>query len=144
MWYKIKRICIKKWKFCIVVNFFIWIVIKNYWCDIKKNEKSENILMISSEKYKKMRKKVYKQYCNVLFWTNKAHVSIGRGGGGSSWVIVSLGPISTLSHQLFVWLWVLILFCINHCEHEASLPFKKKKRKDLHLCVCFRFLFYVL
>jgi hypothetical protein len=40
-------------KFCIVVNFFIWIIIKNYWCDIK-SEKSENVLMlISSEKYKK-------------------------------------------------------------------------------------------
>jgi hypothetical protein len=29
-------------KFCIVVNFFIWIIIKNYWCDIK----SENVLML--------------------------------------------------------------------------------------------------
>lgn len=44
-------------KFCIVVNFFIWIVIKNYWCDIK-SEKSGNVLMlISSEKYKKKWKK---------------------------------------------------------------------------------------
>jgi hypothetical protein len=41
-------------RFCIVVNFFIWIVIKNYWCDIK----SENVLMlINSEKYKKKKKK---------------------------------------------------------------------------------------
>jgi len=38
-------------KFCIVVNFFIWIVIKNYWCDIK----SENVLMlIVIEKCKKV------------------------------------------------------------------------------------------
>jgi hypothetical protein len=27
------------------VNFFIWIVIKNYWCDIK-SEKSGNVLML--------------------------------------------------------------------------------------------------
>jgi len=38
-------------KFCIVVNFFIWIVIKNYWCDIK-SEKSGNILtLIGGRKY---------------------------------------------------------------------------------------------
>jgi hypothetical protein len=44
-------------KFCIVVNFFVWIIIKNYWCDIK-SEKSENVLMlISSGKYKKNEKK---------------------------------------------------------------------------------------
>jgi hypothetical protein len=41
-------------KFYIVVNFFIWIIIKNYWCDIK----SGNVLiLISSEKYKKIEKK---------------------------------------------------------------------------------------
>jgi hypothetical protein len=46
MWYKIKKICIKKWKkFYIVVNIFIWIIIKNYWCDIK-SEKSNNVLML--------------------------------------------------------------------------------------------------
>jgi hypothetical protein len=61
MWYKIKRICIKKVKkFCIVVNFFIWIVIKNYWCDIK-NEKSMNVLMFGGWKYKKVIKKLHKQ-----------------------------------------------------------------------------------
>jgi hypothetical protein len=31
--------------FCIVVNFFIWIVIKNYWYDIK-SEKSYDVLML--------------------------------------------------------------------------------------------------
>jgi hypothetical protein len=45
MWYKVKIICIKKWKFCIVVNFFIWIIIKNYWYDIK-NEKNLYVLML--------------------------------------------------------------------------------------------------
>jgi hypothetical protein len=28
-------------RFCIVVNFFIWIVIKNYWCNIKSEKKWE-------------------------------------------------------------------------------------------------------
>jgi hypothetical protein len=28
-------------KICIVVNFFIWTVIKNYWCDIKSEKKKE-------------------------------------------------------------------------------------------------------
>jgi hypothetical protein len=37
--------------FCIVVDFFIWIVIKNYWYDIK-SEKNESVLMlIVIEKY---------------------------------------------------------------------------------------------
>jgi hypothetical protein len=60
MWYKIKRICIKKWKKnCIIVSFFIWIVIKNYWCDIK-SKKGENILiLINIKKYKKLNKKKY-------------------------------------------------------------------------------------
>jgi hypothetical protein len=40
MWYKLKIICMKKWKFVgFVVDLFIWIVIKNDWCDIK-SEKS--------------------------------------------------------------------------------------------------------
>jgi len=40
MWYKIKRICIEKWKKkFILVNFFNWIVLKNYWCDIKSEKK---------------------------------------------------------------------------------------------------------
>jgi len=26
-------------KICIVVNFFIWIIIKNYWWDIKSEKK---------------------------------------------------------------------------------------------------------
>jgi hypothetical protein len=62
MLYKIKRICIKKWKFCIVVNFFIWILIKNHLCDIK-SEKIENVLMlIDSKKYKTVKnKKIRKQ-----------------------------------------------------------------------------------
>jgi hypothetical protein len=54
IWYK------KVKKFCIVVNFFIWIVTKNYWCDIK-SEESENVLMlVGIEKYKKVKKKVHK------------------------------------------------------------------------------------
>jgi hypothetical protein len=28
-------------KFCFVVGFFIWIIIINYWCDIKSEEKLE-------------------------------------------------------------------------------------------------------
>jgi hypothetical protein len=48
-------------KFCIVVNFFIWIIIINYWCDIK-SEKSENVLMlIGGKKYKKLKKKEREQ-----------------------------------------------------------------------------------
>jgi len=48
-------------KFCIVVNFFIWIVIKNYWCDIK-SEKSINVLMwIVVGKSKKVKKKKYSE-----------------------------------------------------------------------------------
>jgi hypothetical protein len=40
-------------KFCIVVNFFIWIVTKNYWYDIK----SENVMMwIVVRKNKKVKK----------------------------------------------------------------------------------------
>jgi hypothetical protein len=43
-------------KICIVVKFFIWIIIKNYWCDIK-GKKNKNILMlISDKKYKKINK----------------------------------------------------------------------------------------
>jgi hypothetical protein len=64
MWYK------KVKKFCIVVNFFIWMIIKNYWCDIKC-EKSENVLMlIGIEKYKKILKKstwiVHALVCTVM------------------------------------------------------------------------------
>jgi hypothetical protein len=40
MWYK------KVKKFYFVVNFFIWIIIKNYWYDIK-SKKNENVLMLS-------------------------------------------------------------------------------------------------
>jgi hypothetical protein len=44
-------------KFCVVVNYFIWIVIKNYLCDIK-SEKSDNVLMlIGIKKYEKVKKK---------------------------------------------------------------------------------------
>ena len=32
---KVKMFCIKKWIFLFCSNFFIWIVIKNDWCDIK-------------------------------------------------------------------------------------------------------------
>jgi hypothetical protein len=72
MWYK------KVKKFCFVVNFFIWIVIKNYLCDIK-SEKNENVLkFIDSKKYEKVKEKVHKQYTHycVLFCnlTNKAKV----------------------------------------------------------------------
>jgi hypothetical protein len=44
-------------KICIVVNFFIWILIKNYWCDIK-SEKNRNVLMwIIDRKSKKSEEK---------------------------------------------------------------------------------------
>jgi len=33
-------------KFCFVVNFFIWIVIKNYWCDIKSVKKLKCFLKV--------------------------------------------------------------------------------------------------
>jgi len=60
-------------KSCIVVNFLIWIIIKNYWCDIK-SEKSVNVLMlISSEKYKKKNEKKGTWtvlLCNVARQTN--------------------------------------------------------------------------
>jgi hypothetical protein len=57
MWYKVKRICIEKWKsFVLKRIFFIWIIIINYLCDIK-SEKSENVLMcIAIEKCDKVRK----------------------------------------------------------------------------------------
>jgi hypothetical protein len=44
-------------KFCIVVNFYIWIVIKNYWWDIK-NEKIENFFDVDEwwKIYKKKKK----------------------------------------------------------------------------------------
>jgi hypothetical protein len=54
-------------KFCIVVNFFIWIGIKNYWYDIK-SEKSDNVLMlIGSEKYKKVHEhsNIITLFCSV-------------------------------------------------------------------------------
>jgi len=48
-------------KFCIVMNFFIWIVIKNYWSDIK-SEKSENVLIyIVIGKCKKLKLKKCEQ-----------------------------------------------------------------------------------
>jgi len=62
-------------KFCIVVNFFIWIVIKNYWCDIK-SEKSENVLMLigGKKKYKKKRKYMNSNsimlFCSVTYQTS--------------------------------------------------------------------------
>jgi hypothetical protein len=58
-------------RFCIVVNFFIWIVIKNYWCDIK----SENVLMlINSEKYiKKKKEKYINSCCSILLLDKQAH-----------------------------------------------------------------------
>jgi hypothetical protein len=31
-------------KFCFVVGLFIWIVIKNYWCDVKSVKKLECFL----------------------------------------------------------------------------------------------------
>jgi len=53
-------------KFCIVVNFFIWIIKKNYWCDIK-SEKSENILiLIVIGKCKKKEKKKWIVTCIIL------------------------------------------------------------------------------
>jgi hypothetical protein len=65
-------------KFCIVVNFFIWIIIKNYWCDIK-NEKSENVLvLIVIGKCKKKKKNVNSDlhysamFCSL---TNKPNIT---------------------------------------------------------------------
>jgi hypothetical protein len=59
MWYKIiikKKLYRKVKKFWIVVKFFIWIVIKNYWCNIK-SKKSRNVLMlIGIKKYEKVKK----------------------------------------------------------------------------------------
>jgi len=53
--YKIKKNLYKNMKkIYIIINFFIWIVIKNYWYDIK----SENVLMlIGGREYKKVIKK---------------------------------------------------------------------------------------
>jgi uncharacterized protein YqjF (DUF2071 family) len=69
-------------KFFIILNFFIWIIIKNYWCDIK-SEKSGNILtLISSKKYKKKRKKkVHKQYCYVMLLDKQTQHSLHNGNG---------------------------------------------------------------
>jgi hypothetical protein len=54
-------------KFCIVVNFFIWIVIKNYWCDIK-SKKSMNVLMwIVVGKNKKVKKSTVNASSTILF-----------------------------------------------------------------------------
>jgi len=61
MWYKIiikKKLYRKVKKFWIVVKFFIWIVIKNYWCNIK-SKKSKNVLMIGIKKYEKVKKVIH-------------------------------------------------------------------------------------
>jgi hypothetical protein len=40
LWYKVKKnLYGKVKKFCIIMDFFIWIVIKNYWCNIKSEKK---------------------------------------------------------------------------------------------------------
>jgi hypothetical protein len=45
MWYKIWKYFIEKWKKnCFVVNYFIWIVIKYDWCDIKSIKKLDCFL----------------------------------------------------------------------------------------------------
>jgi hypothetical protein len=50
--FKVKKSCIKKVKkIYIIVNFFIWIIIKNYLYDIK-SEKNNNVLsLIVIKKY---------------------------------------------------------------------------------------------
>jgi len=61
------------------VNVFIWIVIKNYWCDIK-NEKSENALMLivieNLKKWKKRRKKERRKSTSKHL-TNKPSIQSG-------------------------------------------------------------------
>jgi hypothetical protein len=54
MWYKIWECFIEKWKmFCFVVDFFIWIIIKNYWCNIKSVKKLECFLFDIFERSEK-------------------------------------------------------------------------------------------
>jgi hypothetical protein len=43
--------------FCIVMNFFIWIIKKNYWCDIKGKESGNVLILIGIIKYEKKKKK---------------------------------------------------------------------------------------
>jgi hypothetical protein len=46
-------------KFCFIVNFSIWIVIKNYLCDIKTEEKRENVLDLTFlERVKKIEREI--------------------------------------------------------------------------------------
>jgi hypothetical protein len=82
----IKKKCIEKWKsFGLLWIFYIWIVIKNYWCDIK-SEKSENVLMlIGIKKYEKGEKRntwtvthYSVMYCPLA---NKAFISVAWGSG---------------------------------------------------------------
>jgi hypothetical protein len=82
MWYKIKRFCIEKWKKFVLEWIFIWIVIKNYWCDIK-SEKNRNVLMlIGIRKYKKVKKEEegHEQYpallCNVPMLGKQCHYAL--------------------------------------------------------------------
>jgi hypothetical protein len=43
--------------FCIVVIFFIWIIIKNYLCDIKSEKKWECFDVDGGRKFKNWKKK---------------------------------------------------------------------------------------
>jgi hypothetical protein len=43
-------------KFCFVVNFFIWIIIKNDWCDIRSVKKLECFLFDIFERSEKKNK----------------------------------------------------------------------------------------
>jgi len=89
------------------VNFFIWIVIKNYWCDIKKWKSGNVLMLISSEKYKKMKKKKYMNstvmYC---YLTNNPNYSICH----------NLRPNRDLQEKFTV-------FTASHNLYREILPF---------------------
>lgn len=57
MWYKKVKI------FYIVVNCFIWIIIKNYEGDIKSKKSINILILVSIKKYKKGKKRK-KKYMN--------------------------------------------------------------------------------
>jgi hypothetical protein len=83
---------VKKKKICIIVNFFIWIIIKNYWCDIK-GEKSRNILtLIGIKKKKKKKQKYLALLCNVPVLDKKGQYNgLGLTLGAEGWFFGFLG-----------------------------------------------------
>jgi hypothetical protein len=90
-------------KISIVVNFFIRIIIKNYWCDIK----SENVLMlISNEKYKKkMKKRFINSCCSILFcidaWQTSPIFLVVVVALSSRGEMICGGQITVIYHPLF-------------------------------------------